>query len=154
LNSKKLIFGFIAFIIGLSSFAQSARVKGVILDQNNQPIANVNVFCFGSTAQSNANGFYLLNIPEDQNLTVTFTHVSFKKATVSLILKTNEELEFNLVMNNQQEQMGEIIVTTNNKKRIQGITSIAPDVIRKIPGANAGIENSLKTLPGVNSNNE
>jgi hypothetical protein len=27
-------------------------------------------------------------------------------------------------------------------------------LFEKIPGANAGIENILKTLPGVNSNNE
>jgi hypothetical protein len=34
---------------------------------------------------------------------------------------------------------------------VEGLTTIAADVIRKIPGANAGIENILKTLPGVNS---
>jgi hypothetical protein len=49
--------------------------------------------------------------------------------------------------------MGEV-VTSNNRKRVEGLTTIAADVIRKIPGANAGIENILKTLPGVNSNNE
>jgi hypothetical protein len=49
--------------------------------------------------------------------------------------------------------MGEIIVTTNNKKQVQGITTIEPEVIRKFR-ANAGIENIFKTLPGVNSNNE
>jgi ribosomal protein S5 len=59
--------------------------------------------------------------------------------------------EFNLVMNDREEQMGEVIVTMNSKKQVQGITTF--EVIRKIPG-NAGIENILKTLPGVNSNNE
>jgi hypothetical protein len=52
-------------------------------------------------------------------------------------------------MNDREEQMGEVIVTMNSKQ-VQGITTIAPD--SKIPGANAGIENILKTLPGVNSN--
>ncbi|HEY4619135.1 MAG TPA: carboxypeptidase-like regulatory domain-containing protein, partial [Flavobacterium sp.] len=154
MNIRKIIFVFIALLLGFSSFAQSARVKGVILDINNQPIGNVNVSCSGSRTQTNLNGFYSLKIPENQKVTITFTHVSLKKATVSLSLKTNEEQEFNLVMNDQQEQMGEIIVTTNNKKRVQGLTTIAPEVIRKMPGANAGIENILKTLPGVNSNNE
>src|SRR5699024_3024898 len=37
---------------------------------------------------------------------------------------------------------------------VEGITSISPNVVRKIPGANAGVENLLKTLPGVSSNNE
>jgi hypothetical protein len=154
LNSKKIIFGFIAFICGFCSFAQSAIIKGVILDRANQPVANVNISCSGIRTQSNRNGFYQLQVAESQKVTVLFSHVSFKNASVYLTLKANEELELNLVMNDKQEQMGEVIVTSNNAKRIQGITTIAPDVIRKIPGANAGIENILKTLPGVNSNNE
>jgi len=140
--------------MGLSSFAQSARVKGVILDNNNRPIENVNVTAAGYKTQSNENGFYLVRVPVNEKVAVVFTHISLKKATVYLTLKIDEDYEFNLVMNNQEEQMGEIIVTTNNKKQVQGITTIAPEVIRKIPGANAGIENILKTLPGVNSNNE
>jgi hypothetical protein len=55
-------------------------------------------------------------------------------------------------MNDREEQMGEVIVTMNSKKQVQGIT-IAPEVIQN-SCANAGIENILKTLPGVNSNNE
>ncbi|TDE03262.1 TonB-dependent receptor [Flavobacterium hiemivividum] len=140
--------------MGLSSFAQSARVKGVILDNNNRPIENVNVTAAGYKTQSNENGFYLVRVPVNEKVAVVFTHISLKKATVYLTLKIDEDYEFNLVMNNQEEQMGEIIVTTNNKKQVQGITTIAPEAIRKIPGANAGIENILKTLPGVNSNNE
>jgi hypothetical protein len=51
-------------------------------------------------------------------------------------------------MNDREEQMGEVIVTMNSKKQVQGITTIAPEVIRKFP-ANAGIENILKTLQYV-----
>jgi hypothetical protein len=154
LSVNKIIFVFIALWISLPSFAQSARVKGVILDKDNQPIENVNITAAGNRTQSNENGFYLIRIPVNQKVAIVFTHVSLKKATVFLTLKIDEDYEFNLVMNDQEEQMGEIIVTTNNKKQVQGITTIEPEVIRKIPGANAGIENILKTLPGVNSNNE
>ncbi|WP_414000347.1 carboxypeptidase-like regulatory domain-containing protein [Flavobacterium sp. W1B] len=140
--------------MGFSCFAQTARVKGIILDKNNQPIDNVNVSCSGIGTRSDANGFYQIKIPVNQKVIVVFTHLALKKATISLALKANEDYEFNLVMNDQQEQIGEIIVTANNKKEIQGITVIEPEIIRKMPGANAGIENILKTLPGVNSNNE
>ncbi|HEY4627899.1 MAG TPA: Plug domain-containing protein, partial [Flavobacterium sp.] len=98
--------------------------------------------------------FFELSVPANQKVIVIFTHISLKKSTVSIFLKPYEDYEFNLVMNDYQEQMGEVIVISKNKKRIQGITTIEPEVIRKIPGANAGIENILKTLPGVNSNNE
>ena len=34
-------------------------------------------------------------------------------------------------MNTRQEQMGEVVVTAKNNKRIQGITSITPEVLRE-----------------------
>ncbi|WP_035667720.1 carboxypeptidase-like regulatory domain-containing protein [Flavobacterium sp. 83] len=154
MSTNKLLLVFFCFCIGLATSAQSARIKGIILDKNNQPVDNVNIFCLGKTTQSNTNGFFDLVVPANQKLVVVFTHVSLKKTTVSIVLKSNEDYEFNLIMNDHEEQMGEVIVIAKNKKRVQGITTIEPEVIRKIPGANAGIENILKTLPGVNSNNE
>ena len=154
MSDNKIIFFLIFFWLGFASFAQSARVKGIILDKNNQPADNVNVSCAGIGTQSNVNGFFIINVPANQKVIITFTHVSLKKATVTLVLKANEEYEFNLVMNDQEEQMGEVIVVGNNRKRVQGVTTIEPAAIRNIPGANAGVENILKTLPGVNSNNE
>ncbi len=140
--------------IGLVSFAQTARVKGIILDENNNPVDEVNVAAEGKNTKTNANGFYELTIPANKKIQLLFTHVSLKKNTVTLELKPNEDYEFNVVLNDKAEGLGEVIVISNNKKRIQGITTIEPQVIRKIPGANAGVENILKSLPGVNSNNE
>ncbi|RTY99964.1 TonB-dependent receptor [Flavobacterium sp. RSP49] len=140
--------------MSLTAAAQTARIKGVILDENNQPVASVNVSYSGSGTSSNQNGFYALKVAANQQITLVFTHVSLKKITVTFVLEPKEEREFNPVMTNRKEQMGEVIITTNNRKQIQGITTIEPEMIRKIPGANAGVENILKTLPGVNSNNE
>lgn len=154
MSFKRIIFVFTLIGIGFSSFAQFARIKGIILNENNQAVANVNVSCLGNNTQSNENGFYVLKIPANTKVAVVFTHVALKKVTVLVTLKENEDHELHLVMNDQLEQMGEIIVSSNNRKQLQGITGIEPDVIRKIPGANAGIENVLKTMPGVNSNNE
>jgi hypothetical protein len=154
LSTNRLILVFFFFCFGFVATAQNARIKGIVLDANNHPIDNVNVVCLGNSTKSNANGFFELSVPANQKVVVIFTHISLKKSTVSIFLKPNEDYEFNLVMNDYQEQMGEVIVVSKNKKRIQGITTIEPEIIRKIPGANAGIENILKTLPGVNSNNE
>ena len=142
------------FFIGLLSYAQTARVKGIILDENNQPVEEVNVSTEGKNTKTNANGFYEITIPANKKIQLLFTHVSLKKNTVTLELKPNEDYEFNVVLNDKAEGLGEVIVLSNNRKRIQGITTIEPQVIRKIPGANAGVENILKSLPGVNSNNE
>ena len=154
MSINKIILVFFIFSVNSLIFAQSATVKGVILDKKNQAVENVNVSCQGVGVQSNANGFYSLSVPANRKVGVVFSHISLKRATVTLTLKSNEEYEFNLVMSEQEEQMGEIVIQGNNKKRIQGITSIEPEIIRRIPGANAGVENILKSLPGVNSNNE
>ena len=154
MNTNRLILVFFLFCFGFVATSQNARIKGIVLDAKNKPIDNVNVVCLGNATQSNSNGFFDLSVPANQKVVVIFTHISLKRTTVSILLKPNEEYEFNLVMNDYQEQMGEVIVISNNKKRVQGITTIEPEVIRKMPGANAGIENILKTLPGVNSNNE
>jgi hypothetical protein len=103
---------------------------------------------------TNANGFYFLEIPANTKVTLTFSHVSFKKTTVEITLKPNEDYELNPVLSSKVEQIGEVTVTGANKKRVEGITTIDPVIIRRIPGANAGIENIIKTLPGVYSNNE
>jgi hypothetical protein len=154
LSTTKIIFVFFFFWVGLVTFAQTAAVKGIVLDKNNIPVADVNVSCSGKTIQTNTKGFFEITVPANKIAVVVFTHISLKKTTVTITLKPNEVYEFNPVMSDQQEQMGEVIVTSKNRKRVQGITIIEPETLRKIPGANAGIENILKTLPGVNSNNE
>ncbi len=154
MSTTKIIFVFFFFWIGLVTFAQTATIKGIVLDKNNTPVSDVNVFCSGKTIQTNANGFFEIKVAANKATVVVFTHISLKKTTVTITLKPNEVYEFNPIMNDRQEQMGEVIVTSKNRKRVQGITTIEPETLRKIPGANAGIENILKTLPGVNSNNE
>jgi hypothetical protein len=154
LSTNKYLLAVIFFCFCIVVFAQTAQIKGVILDKDNQVVEHVNVSFDKVVTQSNKNGFYELTVPSNQKIVLGFSHVSLKKATVSFTLTPNEEYEFNLVMNDKDEQIGEVVITVNNKKRVQGITIIEPALIRKIPGANAGVENILKSLPGVNSNNE
>ncbi|WP_116797390.1 carboxypeptidase-like regulatory domain-containing protein [Flavobacterium sp. 103] len=140
--------------MGMNSFAQTSLVKGVVLDEKNLPVEGVNVSCPNNNTQTNEKGFYQIAIPSNQKNTIEFTHISLKKASLKVSLKPNEVYVFNMHMNDQQEQMGEVIINSNNKKTVQGIITFEAKDIRFIPGANAGIENVLKTLPGVNSNNE
>jgi hypothetical protein len=146
---KKII---LFLLINTSVFAQTARVKGVILDEKNEPVVGVQISDGVHTTQTNADGFYILKIAANQKVTVTFSHVSYGKKTQSFELKSNQDLEFNPVMNNKNELV-EVIIK-NNRNRMLGITNIPPAIISRISSANPGIESVIKTLPGVNSNNE
>lgn len=145
-----LVFSFFSII----SFAQKARVKGVILDELKNPVENVSIQLESKITFTNENGFYSIEIPANQKVSLIFSHQSFKNSTISIELKPNEDFELNPVMSAKIEQMGELVITSDSKKRIEGVTTIDPVIIRLIPGANAGIENIIKTLPGVYSNNE
>ncbi|MGX7666870.1 TonB-dependent receptor [Flavobacterium pedocola] len=141
-------------LIGFSAIAQTARIKGILLDESNKPIEKATIKADGKTTDSNENGFYILTIPANQKVTVEITHISFKKSSFSIELKPNEDYELNVVLNESTEQLEGVIVSAGGRKRIEGITTIEPKTIRLIPGANPGVENILKTLPGVYSNSD
>ncbi|MDA9357165.1 TonB-dependent receptor plug domain-containing protein, partial [Flavobacteriaceae bacterium] len=88
------------------------------------------------------------------NVNIIFSHVNYKKISFSVNLKTNEVYEFYPVMDVNIEQIEEIVLNSNKRKELISITNINPQIIRTIKGAQPGIENLLKTLPGVNISNE
>jgi hypothetical protein len=153
LKTKSILSILLILFVTTITIAQSAKVTGVILDEFNNPIKDVNVSFQGNTSTTNETGFYSLTVPANKKISIVFTHIVFKKVTATIELKVNEVYEFNVVMSSTIEQLGDVVIV-NNRKRIQGITTIEPETIRKIPGANPGVENILKLLGGVNSNNE
>ena len=155
MRTNKFLFTLLFFTLSIIAYAQNqtAKVAGIVLDENNKPVENVNVSYQTKSATTNADGFYELTVPANQRVVLVFTHVSLKNITATVQLKPGENFEFNVVMNDKAEQLNDVVIT-NNKKRVQGITTIQPEVIRKNPSANAGIESVLKTFAGVNSNSE
>ena len=131
----------------------TAKVAGIVLDENNKPVEGVNVSYQTKTVNTNANGFYELTVPANQKIILVFTHTALKSITVAIQLKPGENFEYHVMMNDKAEQLQDVVVTSS-RRRVQGITSIEPETIRKNPSANAGIESVLKTFAGVNSNSE
>lgn len=134
--------------------AQTAVINGVILDEFNQPIDAVNIKSGDLGTQTNSNGFFSLKIPANKDITVVFSHVSLKNVEATFNLKNGEIFEFNPIMKEDAVQISTVVLSSKKRKDIEGIVTIAPEVLLKIPGAQAGVENLLKTLPGVSSNNE
>ncbi len=135
--------------------AQTATITGVVLDGNSAPIANVNITAQNSGTYSDGVGFYSLQVIADEEVSITFSHLAYKKVVLEkLFLSTNETFVFNPMMRTDITQIDGVVVTSSGEKKVEGISTISPQVLKNIPGANAGIEHILKLLPGVNSNNE
>lgn len=125
--------------------AQTAKVVGVISDEFKEPVAGANITCEGKTVSSNKDGSYIIQIPANREVVIVFTHVTQKKIIAKFQLKTGEILEYYPVMKSDAEQLDDVIITSN-RKSVQGITSLEPETIKKIPGLNAGVENVIKLM--------
>lgn len=146
---------FIGLLIWSDLFPQTAVLEGVILNELQEPVENANLFTDeGYGARSNKNGFYRLVLPSGKEINISLTHLSYGKITFTVLLSPGETLEFNPVLKAGSEQIEEIIISSEKLENVRGIKVLQPETVRNIPGANAGVENLLKTLPGVSSNNE
>ena len=146
---------FLVFLLSWNQlFAQTAVLKGIILDEKEQPVSSANISANGTGTQSDATGFYLLELPAGREIEVTVSHIGFKNVLFKIFLEAGETLEFHPVLKVQLEQIGEITISSQTDLPLSGIINIDPETVRSLPGANAGVENLLKTLPGVSSNNE
>ena len=155
MNSCKFwLLGLLALLPFLGS-GQTATVTGIVLDSLNQPIPQVNIRSASGGTTTDDNGFYLLQIKADVENTLVFSHIGYQDIIIEgLLLNTNETYEFNLVMKDGPIQVSGVEVTATGLKKFQGITTLAPELVRKIPGANPGVETILKLLPGVSASNE
>lgn len=133
--------------------AQTATVKGVLKTSNKTPIEGVAITYLNTGTTSDENGEYLLKIPANTEITLTFSHISYTAFYKIIKLQKNKTLLFSPILEAKTEVIQEVIVK-DLKKDSQGFLTINPADVAKIPGANQGVENILMTLPGVNNNNE
>ncbi len=155
LKCLKLFFLFLILCVSTHLKSQTATITGIVLDENNLPLSEVNISSNTLGTFSDRDGFYILQVIADQEISIIFSHLGHKNVVVEkLILTTNEAFEFNPVMKTNVLQVDGVVVTSSGEKSVEGITTISPSLIRNMPGVNAGVENILKLLPGVSSNNE
>ncbi|MGB1230881.1 MAG: carboxypeptidase-like regulatory domain-containing protein [Winogradskyella sp.] len=149
------LISLLGLLFSCLTFSQSATIRGVILDEYNMPITNVNIKTnTGKGTATNKNGFYELQVTANTELTIVFTHLSHKRIEQKFNLKSGQETEYNPVMKTDIEQIATVVINTNTRQSVNGVTTISPRLIRTIKGAQPGVENILKTLPGVSISNE
>ena len=141
-------------LMPILAIGQTATLKGVILNVQYQPIQGANVTSGSNGTITNLNGFYSLKIPSNIDVGIKISHLNYKFIEATFNLKNGEALEFNPVLKDSYEQIETVVITGSKRKDLEGITTISPQIIRSIKGAQPGVENLLKTLPGVNITNE
>ena len=117
------------------AIGQSATLRGIVLNELNEPLEGVNVVSDSNGTTTNINGFYILKIPANTEVKIRFSHLNYKYLEAPFNLKNGEELEFNPVLKSNYEQIETVIITGSKRKELEGITTISPQIIRTIKGA-------------------
>ena len=154
LKTKIALCLFVFFFFQVSqNQAQTAEIKGKITDESEVPIAGVSVFSKSNGVYTDDNGEFKILIPSNISVNLTFSHISFETHNATFKVPSGESVVYNTRLKAKEEEIEEVILR-DEKKISTGNVTVKTETIKNIPGANSGVENVLKTLPGVNFNNE
>jgi len=149
---KKKILVFFLFP-ALVMAQKTSIIKGFIKNSENKSIENVSVN-FGRTGTTtNDKGYYEIRIPINKKTTLEFSYIGFKTLSKEFFTKKRTTIRFSPILRLNNEILEEVVIK-NITKDAMGITSLKAEKLKRIPGANSGIETLLMTLPGVSNNNE
>ncbi|ARV05433.1 TonB-dependent receptor [Polaribacter sp. SA4-10] len=149
---KNIVF-FLFLIPSLLVAQKTTILKGTVKNNKKEPIINVSIKYNNKGIATDKNGNYQIRIPVNEEITLTFSHVSYRSFIKKITAKSRNAIRYSPILYLNTEKLDEIIIKDNNKQA-EGIIKIDSKKVNNLIGANAGVENVLMTLPGVSNNNE
>lgn len=145
-------------ILSLSVAAQhlpTATVYGKVTDEQNHPIEMANVvvtdLLVGQT--TNARGAYELQVLSDTTLVINFSFVGYEPKQVSLRLRAGETHKLDVKLKSLTTNLPDVVIS-DRAIDATSLTRLDAKQATLLPSMGGGVENLVKTLPGVISNNE
>lgn len=100
-----LLFGLLSSCI----FAQTATLRGIIFDEQDNVVPGATVSYDDKGTLSDDNGVYVLEIPANREVVVTFSYLGLKDVVLKVTLGPNEDYEVNPQMKTDIETIGVVI---------------------------------------------
>ena len=139
-------------ILLLTVIIPDTYIKGRILDQQEQPVSEVNIHILDSNyfTVSDQDGFFLINTNKD-TLTIEFSHIKYKNKILDINLENNQNLSIFLV--EDSIDLGESVFTGLRSQTYIKNTPILTHVITSDEikkSAYSSVKEALEmTLPNV-----
>ncbi|MDO6738973.1 TonB-dependent receptor [Wenyingzhuangia sp. 2_MG-2023] len=149
---KTLIYLF-SFLHCLIVFSQKTYLKGKVTNKDKEPIVGVSISYLEKGTVTNKDGNYLLEIPENEKILVKFSYLGYGSVIKSIKGRKNKTINYSPILQVQTEEI-ETVTLKSYQAAQEGLVKMKAEKYKRIPGANAGIENLLMTQPGVNNSNE
>lgn len=159
LKFYKLLNIFLLILPLYSLSQETGTLRGRVTDSEHNRLELVNIKISHSTLPNplgtvtDEKGNYQIKVPANIELEVTFSFMGFQSKTVKTFTKVNEikRLDCQLLPSVETLPDYEII---GQKEKGSGNTHIDFKEIEDIAGVKGGVENIIKSLPGVMSNDD
>ena len=147
-----VFFGFLSFN---SYCQQSAVVYGRVTDGKGKSIELVNVAILGFTGgnTTDSKGNYELKMPVDTTVVIAFSFVGYQPHKQRIKLSVNERKQLDIILTPISTELPTSEVR-DQRLRSTTLNKLNPKQAQLLPSISGGIEDLIKTLPGVSSNNE
>ncbi|MBN2615851.1 MAG: TonB-dependent receptor [Bacteroidales bacterium] len=143
-------------LLSSSSYGQTARVGGTVTDDKGNPLQWVNVLVRNTVIGSvtdDKGAYELRSVPANKKIVITASYVGYRKQDTVLVLKPGENRAIHFVLHLEATNLPGLDVK-ENVLRSENIQQLNPKNVLIAPTVGTGVEDLIKTLPGVTSNNE
>ena len=151
----RFLFIFLCCLPVILNAQETAFVTGRITDENQMPIFLANVAIPGTPhgAVTDEEGNFKLEIPANEELTLSISYLGFQQITINLRLQPGQTQEINQVLTETVQNLNEVIIREQHE-RATTINRIDIKTLDMLPNISGNLETILYTLPGVSSRNE
>lgn len=143
-------------LLSLVSFSQKkfAFVSGKVIDENENPLANVSIIILGKQTgiSSNDTGYFRLKVPAEKAFALTFSYTGLQPEQKNFLLNEKEEEYITVRLERTAGTLKEVIVTDKKDRNEAGLVRLNPKNILNLPAVTTGVESLIKIIVG--SNNE
>ena len=121
INRRQILLTAFCLLLSILSFSQkkSAYVSGKVVDENENPLANVTVMILGQSKgiTTNDSGYFRLKVEADKAFAIVFTFSGRHAEQRNFLLTEGEEETINIRMEKGVKTLEEVVVTDQRDRR-------------------------------------
>lgn len=156
---QKYLFSAFFFLISLTVLAQNtATVKGFVKDENGKPIELLSVVILENqklATSTNEKGYFELQVPAEQKITLVFSSLSIETQRKTLTLKKDEVQSFNITSKSKTFEFNQVEIKDQSVRQQASVSEIKVKDILLPDAGGGGIEAYLTAQAlGLNKSNE
>ena len=155
-NTIRFLTAIVLSVLIKTVFSQEqATVFGVVTDERGRPVELVNVAAVGYSAGSvtNEQGYFEFTITAGKEIFIDFSFIGYESSQVRIQARPGERIELNAELKVSTTNLPDFEVRDEQLRRTNYIR-LDPKEAAFVPTISGGIEDLLRTLPGVSSTNE